>query len=224
MAHLVHRALWSVVLDVHGRHVASGRSSEPLARQALELDRTLEHHDIDVEVLRGRGRDLVYRRGPRIRLGAATAVRRSIGQHGHEVFVTTLDERGGPRAVHMPHEDPHATAVRCTSASTASTTSAGVIARKHRCSPKGHTRARHSRHSISCSPSSTYGTIHGCQRDAGTVGGKIETTGVPTLAARWAGPVLPTTTASACCNRHARASTPVSPPRSTTDAGRPPAT
>ena len=37
---------------------------------------------------------------------------------------------------------------------------------------------------------------HGRQRAAGTVGANSDTTGVPTAAARWAGPVLPTTTAS----------------------------
>ena len=47
------------------------------------------------------------------------------------------------------------------------------------------------------SPSSTCGTRHGAQRAAGTIGANSETTGVPTAAARWAGPVLPTTTASA---------------------------
>ena len=44
---------------------------------------------------------------------------------------------------------------------------------------------------------SSWGTAQGRHRSAGTVGAYISTTGVPTAAARWAGPVLPTTTADA---------------------------
>ena len=51
--------------------------------------------------------------------------------------------------------------------------------------------------------SSSCGTRHGRQRTAGTVGANSDTTGVPTAAARCAGPVLPTTTASGACE-HAR--------------------
>ena len=57
--------------------------------------------------------------------------------------------------------------------------------------------ARVPRHRASWLPSRTWGTPHGAQRAAGTTGANRLTTGVPTAAARWAGPVLPTTRASA---------------------------
>src|SRR5947209_18841809 len=69
---------------------------------------------------------------------------------------------------------------------------------------------------MSCTPRTTVGTPHGRQRDDGTVGANSDTTGVPTAAARWAGPVLPTTTASAPASTLARPARPVTPPRSTT--------
>ena len=63
--------------------------------------------------------------------------------------------------------------------------------------------------------SSSCGTRQGRQRTAGTVGANSETTGVPTAAARCAGPVLPTTTA-ARAGEHARRArrSVVAPPRS----------
>ena len=79
----------------------------------------------------------------------------------------------------------------------------------------GQTRARQPAQGTS-TKSSSCGTRHGRQRTGGTVGAKSETTGVPTAAARCAGPVLPTTTQRAAARTSASAGNGVRPPRSVT--------
>src|ERR671913_64059 len=69
---------------------------------------------------------------------------------------------------------------------------------------------------MSWSPSTTVGVRHGRHRASEMVGAYSETTGVPTAAATWAAPVLPTTTADADAMTSARPSRSVAPPRSTT--------
>ena len=91
---------------------------------------------------------------------------------------------------------PPPPAPAATSRSTAARTSSTVTPSRHGWPTTGQARARQPAHGTSTC-SSACGTPHGRQRTAGTVGAKSDTTGVPTAAARCAGPVLPTTIASA---------------------------
>ena len=106
----------------------------------------------------------------------------------------------------MPDEDPHAPSVtrvtargrRSASSRTAAATRRGGTVDRQGWPGTGHSRG----------PGGAAGGVlvaeqhaaarrTGAQRAAGTTGANSETTGVPTAAARCAGPVLPTTTASA---------------------------
>ena len=124
------------------------------------------------------------------------AVRPAVGQDRHEVLVAALDERRRPRAVHVPEQDPHAaTAIGGREPLDRAERPSSTRRRpsRHGWPGTGQSRARQPAHGTSTT-SSSCGTRHGRQRTAGTVGAKSETTGVPTAAARCAGPVLPTTT------------------------------
>src|SRR3954451_1333564 len=69
----------------------------------------------------------------------------------------------------------------------------------------------------------TVGTPQGRQLESGTTGAKSETTGVPTAAARCAGPVMPVTTATAPSTTPASSDRDVEPARSMTADRRSPA-
>ena len=79
-------------------------------------------------------------------------------------------------------------------------------------------RARLAAHGASLVAEQDLGTPYGAQRAAGTTGANSETTGVPTAAARWAGPVLPTTTAAAAPSTPAQLGEVGRPPRSSAGA------
>src|SRR4051794_23551541 len=82
------------------------------------------------------------------------------------------------------------------------------------CPATGQVRARVPAQGAAWSPRSTVGTPHGRHASAGTTGANRETTGVPTAAARWAGPVLPDTTHAADASTAASAPNDVRPERS----------
>src|ERR687897_1039335 len=150
---------------------------------------------------------------PLVRLRDADAVRPAVREHGHHVVVGAVDEGGRPGAVDVPEQDPHAIASTGARRSTASATSATATPPRHGWPGTGHVRARQPAQGTS-TYSSACGTRQGRQRTAGTVGAKRETTGVPTAAARCAGPVLPTTTAPAPASALASVRRSVAPPRS----------
>src|ERR671923_512505 len=217
MPHVGDAALGQRVLEVHGRDVAAGHpSAEPLADEIEELMGSLEDDDVDLGVGRLLLCDLDCRRWPVEGLRAAEPVRAAVREHRQQVLVRALDERVRIRAVDVPEEDPHSAAASRTGAScsSAATTSRGVTEARHGCPGTGQTRARVPAHPASWSPRSTCGTRQGRQRTAGTTGANSETTGVPTAAARCAGPVFPTTTASALASTSASSARLVSPPRS----------
>ena len=94
--------------------------------------------------------------------------------------MVALDERRGPRAVHVPDQDSHdRSSDRGASISTAPATSAAVTSDRHGWPGTGQLTARLSRHGADWSPSSTDGTRYGAQRAAGTTGANSDTTGVP---------------------------------------------
>ncbi len=152
VAHLGDPALRRVVLDVDGGDVAAGSAAEPVLGQVLELVRALQHDGVEVLVAQRLGRqlgDAVVRPvvGPR----DADAVGAAVGQHRHDVLVLAVDERGRPGAVHVPEQDPHATASSATGASrsTARTTSSTVTPPRHGWPATGQTRARQPAHGTS---------------------------------------------------------------------------
>ena len=117
-----------------------------------------------------------------------TPVGAAVGQRPARRTRGALDERRRPRAVHVPEQDPHAaTASRNAGARPRRRTSATPTPFRHGWPATGQTRARQPAHRTS-TYSSSCGTPHGRQRTGGTVGAKSETTGVPTAAARCAGP------------------------------------
>src|SRR5215207_921082 len=226
VAHLRDPPLRRVVLHVHGRDVAAGPAAEPVLGQPLELVRALQHDGVEVLVVERLGRQLAHALARRVvRPRDADAVGPAVRDDRDDVVVLSVDEGGRPRAMHVPQQDPHATASSAAGASrsTAPTTSSTVIAPRHGCPSTGQTRARQPAHGTSAY-SSSCGTRHGRQRTAGTVGANSETTGVPTAAARCAGPVLPTTTQRAAASTSASSARLVRPPRSVTRSDGGPAT
>src|SRR4051794_19291781 len=191
VAHVRDPALRRVVLDVDR---GQAPVAEPLAREAVELGRALEDDDVDLGLAGLVARDLDRARRPVPRLRATAAVGPAVGHDGQQVLVASLHERGRPRAVHVPEQDPHAATAPGSphSWATARRTSSTPRSSRHGCPGTGHARARQPAHGTG-TYSSAWGTPHGCQRCTGTVGAKSETTGVRTAAARWAGPVLPAT-------------------------------
>src|SRR6266545_4622032 len=107
------------------------------------------------------GRDLEGGGRPVPGGGAATAVRPTVRDYRQQVRVPAVDERGGPRAVHMPEQDPHVltpaagAAALPVSWSTALSTSAAVTEVRQGWPGTGQTSARLSRQGAAWSPSTT---------------------------------------------------------------------
>src|SRR5690606_7652391 len=146
-----------------------------------QLACTLQHDDIDIGVCELRLRHTGHSGHARRRLLI-----------GHDQFVADAGECVHPSAVHVPDQDPHTGTSSRVSASTASAISSGTMVERQGWPGTGHSRARVPRHAEPWSPRIRVGTPCGAQRSADTTGEKRLTTGVPTAAARWAGPVLPT--------------------------------
>src|SRR5690606_30815325 len=203
-----------VVLDVDGGHVASRPPPEPLLGEP-QLVGPLQDDDVDVLVTQPLGGDLDRAVGPVEGVGPPPPVRAAAGGDGDERGLRPVDERRRPRAVTVPHQHSHRAGT--SSSATISTASATrpVSARDSQWWPTpGRSRARLSLHAAVWSPSSAVGTPNGAQRTAGTVGANSDTTGVPTAAARCAGPVLPATRAHAPASTDASSGRDVRPPRS----------
>jgi hypothetical protein len=95
-----------VVLEEHRPHVAAGSPAEPTFGE-LELFGALQHDNVDVRVGQLGGRRLDCGGGPVPGSRPPAAPRAALGQRGQQIAVATVDERGGPGAVHVPDEDVH---------------------------------------------------------------------------------------------------------------------
>ncbi|CAM5695256.1 hypothetical protein SVIOM342S_00466 [Streptomyces violaceorubidus] len=142
-----HVAVGGVVLQVDQRRAAA----QPAVDQA-EFVRALEDHEVDVLVpqpLRRYFHDGVW---PVPGAGAAEAVGAAVLGDGDEVGVRALHEGRGPRPVHVPDEDPHASP---SSFSTAAATSVAVTVFRQGWPGTGQSRALLSAQGASWSPSRT---------------------------------------------------------------------
>ena len=95
-----------VVLEVDRGQVASGTT----ARQALDqrgLVRALQHDEVQRFVREQLDRHLARGLRPAPGAGPAQAVAAAVGEQRQDVVVRAGDERGGPRPVDVPDQDPH---------------------------------------------------------------------------------------------------------------------
>src|SRR5690606_25384415 len=134
------------------------------------------------------GRHLDGAGRPVPRAGPTPAVGAPAGDDGQEVPVRPLDEGRGPRPVDVPEEDVHAATAGVVRRATAPARASGVTGARQCWTASGQVCDRHPAQATPWSPSTTLGTLQGAQRCGGTTGANTETTGVPTAAARWAGP------------------------------------
>src|SRR5690606_12252487 len=115
----------------------------------------LQDDDVDVGVPQPFRGHLDDRVGPVEGAGAAEAVGPAVGGDGDDVGVGALHEGRGPRPVHVPEQDPHATS---TSLPTAATPSSAVTPSRDGGPGTGRVRARVPALGAFWSPSSTQGT------------------------------------------------------------------
>ena len=217
VTHLGDPTLRRVVLDVDRRNVAPAAAAEP-ARHSSELVAAAagRRRRLGLGGLRSAGRSTPCRGQSHVRARPRPSGPRS-GTTGTRYVCSPCTNAGRPRAVHVPEQDlhhGHRHRDRVETVDGADDRLRGRHAREARLA-RHRADARTASGARGLSPNSTRAappTAASARRDRRR---EQETTGVPTAAARWAGPVLPTTTAAAPRGRRRAPRAIVTPPRST---------
>ena len=151
----------------------------------------------------------------------------AVGQYRQQVLVPAADEGVRPRSVHVPEQDSHClrTFLRCAERGDPAQQAFHRVHHllRRQPSPGRDARVRDSpAPGSACTARSGRRAVPAERRTAPSgrpapPGENRLTTGVPTAAARWAGPVFPATTTSALARTPARVRRSVRPPRSMAD-------